>query len=203
MEVPIRDDHVVQAALPSDAAVQLDHDLRVLPGEELARERVEERHLAAERLRHGVRPPRDGAAHPRRADVREEAAWAALALDAADVDRPRLAVEHRADGVVEAVRNAVRAPEVLARAGGQERDLRTGTRDAVDDLAHRPVSTDDDEERAVRLAGRLGEVSRELRQHLLALQAELGRPLPQLRPALPRRAVPGRRVDEEEDANRR
>jgi hypothetical protein len=45
-------------------------------------------------------------------------------------------------------------------------------------------------------------VPRVLRQDLLARQAELGRPPPQLRPALAGRAVPGGRVDEEEDRSR-
>ena len=66
----VRDDHVVHAAAPL-AVVERHRHLGVLPLEEHARQRIEERRLAAERLRHPVRALRDGAAHPDRADVRE------------------------------------------------------------------------------------------------------------------------------------
>ncbi|HZC30808.1 MAG TPA: hypothetical protein VE261_04760, partial [Gaiellaceae bacterium] len=128
---------------------------------------------------------------------------ASVAVDAADVDRPRRPAEDDTDSVVEPVRDAMRAPEVLAGARGQDGDLSVRSHDAVDHLVHGAVAADDDEQCALRLAGSLGEVPRELGQHLLAAQAELGRTAPQLRPALAGRAVPRRRVDEEEDpANR-
>ena len=67
--------------------------LGVLPLEEHARQRVEERRLAAERLRHPVRALGDGAAHPDRADVREPALGVLAApravADAPGVDRAR------------------------------------------------------------------------------------------------------------------
>ena len=101
----------------------------------------------------------------------------------------------------------MRAAEVLARPAGEHRDLGVRPRDRVDDLVHGAVAADHDEERVPRVARGLPEMPRELRQHLLAVEAELGRPLPQLRPALTGRAVARRRIDEEEDpalgANRR
>ena len=207
VEAAVRDDHVVHRAFPPHAVVQLDDHVRVLPGEELACERVEERRAAAERLRHRVRAARDGAAHPRRADVGEEAARAVVELDAAEVDRSASRRRARPAPRRRSGRDAVRAAEVLARAAREHGELAVRPGDAVDDLVHGSVAADHDEQRVLRLAGRLREMARELREHLVAAQAELGGPPPELRPALPGRAVAGRRVDEEEDpargANRR
>ncbi len=200
--IAVRHDHVVHRAFPPDAVLELHHDARVLPGEELARERVVERRPAAECLRHRVGASSHRAAHPGRADVGEEAARAALELDPAEVDRARLAAERDPHGVVEAGREPMRPAEVLARAARQHRKLGLRPRDAVGDLVHGAVAADHHEERPRRVLRRLGEVPRELRQHLLPLQAELGGPLPELRPALPGCAVARGRVDEEERVNR-
>src|SRR5690348_7793614 len=204
VEAAVRDDHVVHGALPPEAVVELDDYARVLPRQELARECVEERRPATEPLRHRVRTPRHGAAHSGRADIGEEPARAVLELDASEVDPPHRAGERDADCVVEATRDTVRAAEVLTRAARQDGDLRIRPGGPVHDLVHRAVAADHHEQRVTRFACRLREMSRELREHLVAAQAEVGRPLPQLRPALPGRAVAGGRVDEEEDsANRR
>jgi hypothetical protein len=197
--VAVRDDHVVHRAFAPHAVVELHHDACVLPGEELARERVEERHPAAEPLRHGVGAPRHRTAHAHRADVGEEPARAVLELDPAQVDDARLAAERDPDGVVEAARDAVRAAEVLAGAARQHGDLGVRLRDAVRDLVHGPVAADHHEERSSGVGRCLAEVAGKLRQHLLAPQSELGGPPLQLGPALAGRAVAGDRVDEEED----
>jgi hypothetical protein len=128
-------------------------------------------------------------------------------LDPPEVDRTRLALEHDAYGVVEAARDPVGAAEVLAGAARQYRDLGLRTRNPVDDLVHRAVAADHDQERARRALRLLREMAPEFREHLVAAQAELGGPLPELRPAPPGRAVAGGRVDEKKDlprgANRR
>ena len=73
-------------------------------------------------------------------------------------------------------------------------------RDAVDHLVHGSVSADGDQQaRASRrsLCGKVDEVPGPLGDEGIAAQAALGREMRDLRPALPGRAVVGRRVDEE------
>ena len=88
------------------------------------------------------------------------------------------------------------AAEVLARAARQHGDLGVRPGDGVGDLVHGAVAADHDEKRVLCRPGSLREVPRKLRQHLLALQTELGGALPELRPALSGRAVTGSRIDE-------
>ena len=187
------------------AVVELDRHLGVLPLEEHARQRIEERQLAAERLRHPVRALRDGAAHADRADVREPALGVLAApgpvADAAGVDRARRAVERDPDRVVELRRDAVGAAEVHAGAERDRREVDVAAGDAVHDLVQRPVAADrDDERRAAvdRLPRELDQVARPLGEERLAAQAEPRGAVRELGPALARRAVVGRRVDEED-----
>ena len=115
-------------------------------------ERVEERRLAAEPLRHRVRAPRDGAAHAGRADVGEEAALAACELYPADVDRRASRRRARRAPRRRSRRDAVAAHEVLSRARrAAPRSRAVRPRDAVDDLVDGAVAADDDEQRALAL----------------------------------------------------
>jgi hypothetical protein len=134
------------------AAVEGDRHLGVAPGEKLADEGVVEGHAAAECLAHRVGAFGDGAAHSDGADVRE----VPLALGerrAAEVDRSRFAREREPYRIVEACRDAVRAPEVLPRPCRQDRELDAGAGDAVDDFVERSVAADDDEQVVLRRCG--------------------------------------------------
>ena len=99
------------------------------------------------------------------------------------------------------MRDAERAHEVAAGAAVDDRKLDAlEARDAVDDLVHGSVPADGDEQaRASRrsLTGEVDEVPGPLGDEGIAAQAALGREPRDLRPALPGRAVVGRRVDEE------
>jgi hypothetical protein len=96
----------------------------------------------------------------------------------------------------------VGADEVPAGAARDDRELdvpRLG--DTVYDLVDGSVAADRNQERRAlgdRTARQLGEVAGPLREQRLAAQAALGCEVGDLRPALPRRAVVGRRVDQED-----
>ena len=142
----VRDDDVVHARLAPLAVVELDGDDGVLPLEEDADERVEERRLAAHRLGHAVRPLRHRRAHPDAADVRVVAlrvgAVPGAVRDAADVDDSHDAVARDRDRVLELRRDPVRAAEVHAGAERDDRQLgrRAGAHESVHHLVHRPVA---------------------------------------------------------------
>ena len=130
--------------------------LGVLPLEEHAGQRVEERRLPAERLRHPVRALGDGAAHADRADVREPA-LGVLAAPGAEATRPASIVRGRPSRATRtassnARRDAVGADEVHARSrAGSSRARRRDAGDPVHDLVQRAVAADRDDERgAVR-----------------------------------------------------
>jgi hypothetical protein len=94
----------------------------------------------------------------------------------------------------------VRPAEVLARSVGEDGDLGLSPDDAVHDLVQGPVAADDDDQLALRrrVARKLRQVAGPFRQQLVAVEAELLRPVVELRPALRGRAVRARRVDEED-----
>jgi hypothetical protein len=83
-----------------------------------------------------------------------------------------------------------------------DRELDTiEARHAVDDLVHGSVPADGDEEACAfrgSLPGKVDEVARPLGEEGVAAQAAFGREPCDLGPALPGRAVVGRRVDEED-----
>ena len=146
-------------------------------------ERVEERRLAAERLRHPVRALRDGAAHPDRADVGEPALGVLAApgaiADAADVDRPR---RRRRARRRTASSNFVGIPYVRPKSmpvpSGIVASSDVAPGDPVHDLVQRPVAADrDDERRAARRppARELDQVARPLREERLARRARAAR----------------------------
>ena len=148
---PVRDDDVVHAAA-ADLVVDRDADLAVLPAREDGERRPEVGDLAAERLRRLVRALRDRAAHACARDVREVRLAVApvpgAEVDAAEVDRARLAGQRHVDRAVELVRDPVGADEVPARAARDDRDLDAlEPGDPVRDLVHRAVAADDDEQR--------------------------------------------------------
>src|SRR5207244_7995805 len=163
------------------------------PLEEDPRERVEERRLAAERLRHAVRQLGDGGAHADAADVRDVALAlraAPLAVrHAAHVDRSRHTTDRDAHGVLEACRDVVGADEVHARAERDRRELSVRARayEAVDDLVQRAVAPDGhDDPRAVSRGAlrELDQMSRALGEERLPLEPEPGGAVRKLRPAL-------------------
>ena len=124
------------------------------------------------------------------------------------VTRPRsivrvVAVERDPRRLLDAARDPERPHEVPARAARDDRDVGrvVEPREPVRDLVDRAVAADDDEQpRAAerRLAGELAEVARPLAEERVALEPGGGRAARELRPAAPRRAVRGRRVDEED-----
>ena len=174
------------------------------PHQKLADEGVVEGPAAAECLRHRVGALGDCAAHPHRADVRE-VPLTAVEGRTAEVDRGRRAREREPHRVVEACRNAVRAPEVLPRPGRQDRELDAGAGDAVDDFVQSSVAADDDEQIVLRRGGarELGQLPGPFGEQNLAPQSERGRPFVQLRPALAGFSVSAGRIDEEDGANGR
>ena len=165
-------------------------------------ERVEERRPAAERLRHRVRPPRDGAAHPDRADVREPARLSPLrGSDAAEVDRraarprARPAPRRRSRS---GSRVCGRSPG-RCRSGGR-RSRPSGPAIPLTTSLMRPVAADDDEQRArLRRARRSARWPGCSREHRLAGEPELGRALPESGQRLPS-SRSRRGVDEEDEA---
>ena len=131
---------------------KLHRHLGVLPLEEHAGQRIEERRLAAERLRHPVRALGDGAAHADRADVREPALARPRRPTCGNETRPAsivrgVPVERDAHRVVELRRDPVRAPEVHARPERDRREVDVAPGDAVHDLVQRAVAADSDDER--------------------------------------------------------
>jgi hypothetical protein len=112
-------------------------------------------------------------------------------------------VERHGDGLLELARDAERAHEVAAGAARDQGEVDVQTGEAVGDLVDRPVAADGDDQVGVRrrLASELGQVSRPLGEERVAVQAERGRLVGELRPASSRRAVLGRRVDEEDGVN--
>src|SRR5205807_237962 len=106
------------------------------------------------------------------------------------------------DCPVELMRKPERAREVPTGAAGDHGDLDAASpRDAVDDLVHRAVAADDDEQlRTIvrRARGELGELSRRAREKRVPGQAGGGRAMCDLGPSASRRAVRRRRVDEED-----
>ena len=209
----VRDDDVVHPPLAARAAVELDADDGVLPFEEDADERVEERRAAAQRLRHAVRTLRDRRAHADAADVGDVplrvGAVPGAVRDAADVDGPHDAVACGSDRFRELRRDPVRAHEVHAGADRDRRQLARRPRpdESVHHLVQRAVAADrDDERRALggRALRQLDQVPGPLGEERLALEPEVRRPVGELGPALPGDAVVRRRVDEEDGAaNRR
>jgi hypothetical protein len=100
------------------------------------------------------------------------------------------------------VRNAVGADEVAAGSAVEDGELDASrTRDPVHDLVHRAVAAHDNQKpRSLGncLAGEFGKVALILGEVRVSLQSSLLREARDLRPALSRRAVVGRRVDEKD-----
>ena len=173
------DDDVVHAPAPLADAVEPHGHLGVLPLEEDSRQRIEERRLPAERLRHPVRALGDRAAHPDRADVDEPplrvVAAPGAVTDESGVDRARGTAECEPDGVVELRRDPVRPSEVHAGAERDRRQIDVASGDAVHDLVQRPVAADGDDERRAGVHSLLRELDqavRALREERLAREAE-------------------------------
>ena len=127
-----------------------DRHLGVLPGDELARERVVERRPTAERLRHRVRAPGDRAAHPDRADVGEEPlASTSSGREHRPADVDRRAASRRARPRT-ASSNFVGIPWVRPKSWpvpfGSTAISASDAGDPVDDLVQRPVAADDDDQ---------------------------------------------------------
>ena len=169
-------------------------------------ERVVERRPAAERLRHRVRAPRDRAAHPDRADVREEPRRlrpsAPRKVGAADVDRAA------------ASRRARPAPRRRSRSGSRASDRSPGRCRSGGPRPRRPVpampfttsfivpSPPTTTSRSALGGGRarqLGQVARAAPRGARRRRARApARARCSFGPALRRRAVRARRVDEED-----
>src|SRR5919108_1257115 len=121
------------------------------PAREDSEGRPQVRDLPAERLRRLVRALGDRAAHAGARHVREPRVRLAAApravADAAEVDLARAPGAGDLDGVLEPMRDPVRADEVPAGPAREHRHLDVAAaRDAVRDLVHRAVAADDDEE---------------------------------------------------------
>jgi len=200
---PVRDDHVVHLPVAL-FAVEAHRDIGVLPLEEDARQRVKERRLATERLRHPVRALGDGAAHAHGADVREPALGVLAApcavRDPSGVDRARLPLEREPHRVLELRRDPVRAAEVHPRPERDRCEIDIAAGDPVHDLVQCPVTADRDHERRAavdRRARQFDQVSRPLREERLSAQPEARRPVRELGPPPTGRAVVRGRVDKE------
>jgi hypothetical protein len=100
------------------------------------------------------------------------------------------------------VRDPERAHEVAAGSAVEDRQLdAVDACDPVHDLVHRPVAADGDEQLRApvsRLPRELGELALLLGQVRVSLEPSLRRLSRDLGPAFSRRAVVGRRVDEED-----
>jgi hypothetical protein len=95
----------------------------------------------------------------------------------------------------------VRAREVHSGAAHHQRELDVAPDHAVDDLVERAVAADDDEQPCAavdRASRKLRQVSGRIGEERVADKALRGRRVRDLRPALARRAVRRRGVDEED-----
>src|SRR5437660_702647 len=198
VEASVRDDDVVHAPAPL-GAVEPNADAGVAPGQELARQGVEERRLAAERLRHRVGALRNRAAHPETRDIRE-VPFSVVECHAAEVELARSSCARNMDSLVEARRKSVRPREILAGPLREHRELDAATGGSVHHLIYRAVTADDDEEIGVRLAREVGELARPGRHSRLSGEPEVPRAPLELGPALARGAVRRRGIDEEDRA---
>ena len=138
-------------------------------------------------------------------DVREQrlalGAVPAEVVRPAEVDLARAPAQRDLDRGLELARDAVGADEVPARPARDHGELDVEAGDPVDDLVHRPVAADRHEQRRAavrRLARELDQVAGPLGEQRVALQPERGRPVGELGPAPPGRAVLGRGVDQED-----
>ena len=204
----VRDDHVVHPA----AALARRRGVTVTSvfcqRSELADERVEERRAAAERLRHRVRAARDRRRSSRPSRRSRSSASASSPspaagrstrprsiVRAAPVERDARPRRRSAVGIpwvrpkscpVPAGRTAISAPEPADRRSRPRSASRRRRRRRADAPSRRP------------LARELDQVARTLREDRVAAAARAPPRALELRPALARRAVAARRVDEED-----
>jgi hypothetical protein len=120
----------------------------------------------------------------------------------AQVDLAGPAFESDRDGVVEAPRDPVSADEVPPGPTRDHGQLDVETCDPVRDLVDGPVAADGNEQVGAHccLARQLRELPGPRRDQRVAAQAQRGRAVGELGPAPARRAVLGRRVDQEDRA---